>query len=68
METCLDGLTKAAKAQRQSFRLLLDYIVSPYSEEWNLVDDLIAKGEITPKYIMYLFRSGELIVRGKQQT
>lgn len=51
--------------EKRQFHLFLDYVHLQYVEEDKIVDDLIERGKITPRYIMYLFRPGELIVEGK---
>lgn len=58
---------RLTQGQRHQFQLLLDYIVSQYSEEWNLVDGMIAQGKITSQYIGYLLKPGDVVVLGKQQ-
>ncbi|KAI1374767.1 hypothetical protein F4677DRAFT_155375 [Hypoxylon crocopeplum] len=64
MEAFLDTLPTQ---QRFQFQLLLDYVMSRFSDEYEAVDALLEKGKITYPYIKYLFMPGDLLVEGKGQ-
>ncbi|KAI0536026.1 hypothetical protein GGR58DRAFT_476751 [Xylaria digitata] len=55
------------ETQRQKFQVLLDYILTEYEAEYELVESMTGKGKITCKYIKYLFKPGDVVVRGSHQ-
>lgn len=62
LESFLASLRQRQQNQLQS---LLDYVVSQYSQEWALVDDMIKRRKITSEYIEYLFKPGDVVVHGR---
>lgn len=61
-------LAKLRQSERDQFRLLLDYVTSQYIQEWAVVDDMIMRRKITSEYVVYLFKPGDVVVRGKLQN
>ncbi|KAM6484613.1 AAA family ATPase [Trichoderma sp. SZMC 28011] len=55
------------ESQRIQFRVMMDYILSQYENEYKLVYEMTSKGKITQKYIEYLFKPGEILVLGQDQ-
>ncbi|KAF2967536.1 hypothetical protein GQX73_g6025 [Xylaria multiplex] len=54
--------------QRQHLQLLLDYILTEYRLEHELVNEMTKKGKITYKCIKYLFKPGGVVVQGNHQN
>lgn len=61
-------LTSLRQRQRVQFQLLLDHVMSQYSREWAIVDNLIKRRKITSEYVMYLCKPGDVVVNGKLQN
>ncbi|KAH7117618.1 AAA family ATPase [Dendryphion nanum] len=57
-------LKKLPRNRRQKLNILRDYVLSEYGKEYKEVDNLLNRGLITPKYVMYLFKPRELMVAG----
>ncbi|KAL6825124.1 AAA family ATPase [Trichoderma camerunense] len=53
--------------QRDQFQVLLNFFMSQYEDEYSLVDHMTCKGIITQEYIKYLFKPGDIIVKGHDQ-
>ncbi|KAH6678084.1 hypothetical protein B0J14DRAFT_650301 [Halenospora varia] len=53
--------------QRLQFQVLLDYVLSEYREKYATADSLMERGKITPAYIEYLFKPGDILVEGSNQ-
>lgn len=51
--------------ERASIRLLLEYILCELNNEYESVDKLLGKGIITSSSIEYLFKPGDLLLKGK---
>ncbi|KAI1415685.1 hypothetical protein F5Y13DRAFT_156585 [Hypoxylon sp. FL1857] len=51
--------------QEQQFRLLLNYIISHYEEEYVDAEEKIANGRIPKHYLKYLFKPGDVVVQRK---
>lgn len=56
-----------AQEHQSEFLLLVNYMLNQYSREWDEVESLMATGKITPRYIKYLFKPGEIIVHETEQ-
>ncbi|KAI0899361.1 hypothetical protein F4806DRAFT_250896 [Annulohypoxylon nitens] len=52
-------------SQKQQFKVLLDYILSQYKEEYDVVREMTANGRINRRYLRYLFRPEEVVVQSK---
>ncbi|KAI1745271.1 hypothetical protein F4680DRAFT_465304 [Xylaria scruposa] len=57
-------LETLGNAQRQQVQMFLDHIFKEYGAEYKLVDSMTNKGIITSKYMEYLFKPGDVIVKG----
>ncbi|KAI0465622.1 hypothetical protein F4859DRAFT_500237 [Xylaria cf. heliscus] len=64
ISTFLDTLHNT---QRQHFKLFLDYILTEYEAEYDIVDNMMSKGTIMYKYVKYLFKPGDIVVQGSDR-
>ena len=47
---------------RHQFSLLLEYVTQQYAGEYAAADSLLSRNKITPEYLGYLFKPGDLLV------
>ncbi|TPX09081.1 uncharacterized protein E0L32_001657 [Thyridium curvatum] len=64
-EILAEFLATLPSNERASLQLLLEYILCELNNEYESVDKLLGKGTITSSSIEYLFKPGDLLLKGK---
>ena len=59
LEKFQDSLPVYARAQ---LTLLLDYVTKQYADEYATADSLLSQNKISPKFLRYLFKPGDLLI------
>ena len=59
LEEFQDSLLAHAKAQLSS---LLNYVTEKYADEYAAADSLLSQNKISPKFLRYLFKPGDLLI------
>ena len=59
LESFLDGLRLQAKAQ---VTFLVEYIEKQFADEYATADSLLTRNKISPDYVRYLFKPGDVLV------
>jgi hypothetical protein len=54
--------------QQQHFQMLLNNILTKHESEYKLIDGITRKKNITYKYIKHLFKPGDVVVKGSDQS
>ncbi|KAH8662869.1 hypothetical protein BGZ60DRAFT_506493 [Tricladium varicosporioides] len=65
LNTNLEGMTSQERLQ---FQVVLDYVLSEYGGKYAIADALLERGKITPEYLQYLFKLGDILVEGRGQN
>ena len=59
LEKFQDSLPVYARAQ---LTLLLNYVMEQYADEYNTADSLLSQNKISPQFLRYLFKPGDLLI------
>lgn len=62
----LDKVTrKLVNSAKKQLDLLLQYVERDFGDEYAIVDSLLEENMITPEYLNYLFKPGDIIIEAK---